>query len=81
MKCSYCGQDGSFAIKQFKNLQGESYKGKPANSTGSKKRQFNDMNAAEAEEFKQFEAWRELQGKDDYNTPWDKKLKNVELGF
>ena len=29
--------------------QGGSYTGKPANLVGSKKRQFNDMNALEAE--------------------------------
>ena len=33
-------------------MQGGSYKGKPANLTGSKKHQFKDMNATEAEEFK-----------------------------
>ena len=49
MKCTYYGQDGHFTIKCFKNLQGESYKGKPVISTGGKKHQFNDMNAAEAE--------------------------------
>ena len=27
MKFTYCGQDGNFAIKCFKNLQGEIYKG------------------------------------------------------
>ena len=47
MKCTYCRQDGHFAIKFFKNLQVGSYKGKPVNSTGGKKRQFNDMSAAE----------------------------------
>ena len=81
MKCTYCGQDGHFTIKCFKNLQGESYKGKPVISTGGKKHQFNDMKVAEAEEFKQFKEWREIQWKDGYNPPWDTKVKNVELGF
>ena len=49
MKCTYCGQDGHFAIKCFRNPQGESYKGKPASWAGVKKLQFNDMNATEAE--------------------------------
>ena len=34
LKCTYCGQGGHFVIKCFKNSQGESYKGKPASSTG-----------------------------------------------
>ena len=69
MNCTYCGQDGHFAIEFFKNPQGESYKGKPVNQTGGKKRQFNDMRAAEAENVKQFKSWRETQGKDGYNLP------------
>ena len=56
MKCTYYGQDGHFAIKCFKKQQVKSYKGKPASLTGGKKRQFNDMNAAEAEEFKQIKS-------------------------
>ena len=48
-KCIYCGQDGHLSIKCFKTPQGESHKSKPDNSTGSKKRQFNDMNTTEAE--------------------------------
>ena len=51
-KCTYCGHDGHFAIKCFLKLHGKSFKGKPVNLTDSKKRQFNDMNATEAEEFK-----------------------------
>ena len=46
-----------------------------------KKRQFNDINAAEAEGFKQFKAWLESQGKDGYSPPWATKVNNVELGF
>ena len=34
MKCTYFGQYGHFAIKCFKNPQGESYKGKVENPTG-----------------------------------------------
>ena len=60
MKCTYWGQDGHSAIKYFKNPQGESYKGEPENLTGGKKRQFNDMNTTESEEFKQFKAWCEI---------------------
>ena len=48
-KCTYCRQYDHFAIKLFKNPQGESYTGKPENSDGSEKRQFNDMNDANAE--------------------------------
>ena len=36
MKCTYCGQDVHFAMKCFKNPQGDSYKGKTAISTGGK---------------------------------------------
>ena len=68
MKCTNCGQDGHFSIKCFKDLQGYRYKDKPANLTGSKKPQINDMNTAEAEEFQQFEVWCEIQGKDGYNS-------------
>ena len=39
------------------------------------------MNAAEVEEFKQFKAWTESQGRDGYNTPWAKNVKKFELGF
>ena len=56
MKCTYCNQDGHFAIKCLKKTQGDCYKGKPVNLTGGKNRQYNDMNAAEAEELKQFKA-------------------------
>ena len=48
--------------------QGERYKGKPANSTVSLKRQFNYMNATWAEDFKQFKAWLEVQGRDGYDS-------------
>ena len=57
MECTYCGQDGHFAIKCCKNPQEEIYKGKPVSSTGGKKLQLTDMNAKEAEEFKQLKAW------------------------
>ena len=49
MKCTYCRQDAHFAIKFFKNPQGGSYKGGPESFTGGEKRQFTDMNAADAE--------------------------------
>ena len=39
------------------------------------------MNATEAEEFKQFKAWYESQGRDDYDPPWSTKVKNVEIGL
>ena len=69
MKCTCCRQDGHFAIKCFKNSQGDSYKGKLVSSTGGKKLQFNVMNAAEVEEFRQFHAWRESQENNGYNLP------------
>ena len=37
MKCTYCGQNGHFAIKFFKNQQGESYKVNPASLISGKK--------------------------------------------
>ena len=40
-KCTYCGQDGQFTIKCFKNLQVKSSRGKTANWTGVKKCQLN----------------------------------------
>ena len=69
MKCTYYGQDSHSVIKCFKNPQGESYKVKPANSNGSKNRQFNEMNAAEEEAFKPFKTRRESHGKNGYNPP------------
>ena len=39
------------------------------------------MNSAEVEEFKQFKAWREIQGKYGYDSPWSTELNNVKLGF
>ena len=87
-KCTYYGQDGHFAIKCFNPPQGESYKGKPESSTGSKKHQFNNINATEAKQFKQFKAWSEIQGRDGYNPPWATKgeksqnrIKNRKLKF
>ena len=41
----------------------------------------NYMNAAKAEEFKQFKAWCGIQGEDGYNTPWSTKVNHVELLF
>ena len=73
MNCNYIRQDGHFLIKCFKNPQGENYKDKPASSTGPVKRQFNDMNAVDAEEINQFKAWRDIQGKDGYNPPTSHK--------
>ena len=72
-KCTYCGQYGHFTIKRFKNLQQERYKGKSVNLTGGKKCQFHDMNAVEAEEFKQLKAWLEIQGKYGSNSPLSHK--------
>ena len=73
MKCTYRRQYANFTIKRFKNLQGESYKGKSVSLTGGKKRQFNDMNAAEAEELKKLKVWREIQEKNGYNPPLSHK--------
>ena len=63
MKCTHCGHNVPFVIKFFVKTQGGSYKGKPVNYIESKKRQFNAMNAAEAEKSKQFKAYCEIQGR------------------
>ena len=49
--------------------QGKSYKGKTENLTGGKKRQLNDMNTTDNEEFKQLKTWRKIQGKYGNNPP------------
>ena len=53
MECTYCGQDGHFAIKCCKNPQEEIYKGKPVSSYVGIKHQLNDMGDADVEDFKQ----------------------------
>ena len=49
VKCTYCRQNGHFAIKCFKHPQGKSYKGKPKHLSSSKEGQFNDTNATKVE--------------------------------